>query len=205
MDGGPTTYGWQRRLRGNVSEEQIRLPLVVDHPAEILDKSYMRRFSRCPCQLHTRLVGSSVAFPVIASDTCTHEVLPCIATATGFRHDVIYCQRWSGCTTILAAAVIAPDNIPPGQLDLFIREMDVCTQPNDAGIRKAGGNRVNASLFPFGNKLGLGKQKQYNCPFYIAHTDRFIALVQDQDPAAKTGMGGVFGGKGHLNGASSRR
>lgn len=165
----------------------------------------MRGLSRRSCQLHSYFLGSPVALFVIASYTRTDEVLPRIATAPRFRHNVVHCQRRFCCTTILAAAAIATNNITPGQFDLLIGETDICTQPDDAGIRKGYGNCMDATLFPFGNKFGFGKQKQNNCPFYITNANWLIALIEYQDPAVETMRCEGFGMKGNLNWAPSCR
>lgn len=134
--------------------------------------------SRRSRQLHSYFLGSSIALFVIASYTRTDKVLPRITTAPRLRHNMVHCQRRFCCTTILATATITANNITPGQFDLLIRETDICTQPDDAGIRKGYGNCMDTTLFPFGNKFGFGKQKQNNCPFYITNANWFIALVE---------------------------
>ncbi len=87
-------------------------------------------------------------------------------------------------TAVLASAVVAPDNIPPRKLDLFVRQMNISHKADDAGVGQRGRDGMDPALFAFSDKLGLCKKQKNKSAFYIANAYGFVALIEYEYPPA---------------------
>lgn len=187
------------------SEEQIRLPLIVDNTAEILNKRHVCRLTRLACQFHTSFFWRTAAFFVITAYTRTHKVLPRITTASGLRHNMIDRQRRPTRTAVLTAAIIAPDNITPREFDSLIGQINICYQADDAGVGQRGRDSMDPALFAFSDKLGLCKKEENESAFNIANANRLIALVEHEHTPTERISSWAVGVIRRLRWASSRR
>ncbi len=90
--------------------KQIRLPVLINS-SDVLTQEYnMIGADRFFAERHSGIIGSEIAFFVIASQTSRDEILPGIFTTAGFGMDVIDGQPGSG-TAILAGMSVAAQNI----------------------------------------------------------------------------------------------
>lgn len=142
-----------------ILEEQIRFPLLVDCATKILDKGYVCWFSGRTSEFHARFIGGSVPFAIIAFNAGAYEVFPCVLAISGFGQHVVHRKGRACCAAVLATTVIPADNVAPRKLYLFVGKMDIGDEPDNAGIGKRSGYRVNTALFALGNKFGLCKEQ----------------------------------------------
>ena len=73
-----------------------------------------------------------IAFFIIAVLTCAHKIIPRISAAARFRDYVVNSQFMSLYAAILAAIIIAPQNIPSREFDFLVWHSDIAGKTYNA-------------------------------------------------------------------------
>ena len=111
--------------------EKIRLPVLIDSADVLPQEDHVVRTDGFFRERHAGIVGSKVAFFIIAAQTCRDEILPRIFAAAGFRMDVIDgkpCSR----SAVLTGMAVAAQNIFSRENNFLERYSDKMRQADDA-------------------------------------------------------------------------
>lgn len=136
-------------------------------------------------EFHVDLVECAVPFAVVAANTGADEVLPCVRSPSGFRNDVIDCQRWCALVAVGTAEVVATEDILSRQFHFLVRQLDIDREPYDAWIGIAVADGVDESVRTCRNHLCLAEPEEHDRLLDVANAQRLIVLVQDQYLAAE--------------------
>lgn len=107
--------------------KKIRLPGFIQIRYKLLEINYMMRLERLVQKRHISLFGSFVTFLIIASNTCCYQILPCIFSSSGARHNMINGQMVPA-SAILAFMPVPPHDIFPGKLDFPVWKVYIPSQ-----------------------------------------------------------------------------
>ena len=89
-------------------------------------------------------------------------------------------ERQISPSAVLTAVTVAAQHVFPRKDDLLVGDTDIEAKAHNAWKRDGHGDRVEQfSLLRF-DQLRLSEKEQHNRFSDIAHTHRFIVLVQDQ-------------------------
>ena len=142
------------------------LPAVVLVQAEI-DLNERPPFGpfRFANQMHARLLRRAIGLAGITLDTGADDIFPGGRPAPIARDDMIQVEVFAVETfaAILAGALVALENVMPGELDLFLGEMIVNDQQNHSRHPDPEGNRSHRfgvrfllrKAMPFAEIIGL--------------------------------------------------
>ena len=122
---------------------------------------------------------------VVASDAGCDEVLPCIFPAVCFRDDVVD-REWWGCrSTILAPVPVPANDIFPREDHALVRNAVILVKANNAGKWIVTRNCSDYSPIAFSYNFGFVEIQKNHCSLDVADGQGFIALIENQYPAAQ--------------------
>ncbi len=159
--------------------KQIRPPSAVRHPDQLADGGDGTGPARSAQQIDSCLFRRLIALEVVARQTGTHQILPCVPSVSGSGNHVVDCHWTLSGPTILAPVSIAFQDVFFGQRKLLGGNANVKPEAYDTGHRESVGNRSDIQIQRF-NDLCPPTKHENNSPPYVTHLDGFVTLVQDQ-------------------------
>ena len=135
---------------------------------------------RLTLKFHVRLLHRPITFAVITVDTSRNQVFPCFFTGAGFRKDMIDGKREISAQAILTSMTIAAQNILAREDDFLIRDVNVHTEPDDAGKLHRERNCPNLLAIVRLDEFSLTEVKQNDRLLDVTDTHRLIVLVEDE-------------------------
>lgn len=91
--------------------EQKRFPRIIRPAGMIFNEHYMIWLKGFHEEFHIGFFRSSVPLAVIADQTGSHQIFPCIFSATRLWNDMIYRKCYIAPAAIGALIAVAPENI----------------------------------------------------------------------------------------------
>jgi hypothetical protein len=172
-------------ISDHLVHKQIRLPPVVDRTNEMSNKHYVVRPNRFSHELHACFRGSTISFSVVAGYARTDQVLPRVGSSTSFRYNVVYREGFIGSSAVLAAMIVASQDVLARQYDLLVWHADIHRQAHDTweGHRSRHGTE-HLSIVRF-DQFSLSKPKEDDGFSYVTDTEWLVIVVQNEHLATE--------------------
>src|ERR1035437_5185736 len=169
----------------SVAKEKVRAPALVAVVAQIRCEDGVHvtaRLHGSVRQPELRLVEQIAALAVVARLAGGDQVVPRVGPASMPRHDVVQGEVVGLPAAVLAGVRVTVEDLPARQLDAGPRPAGLVLKA-DHGRRAVVDPRRPDHLVVVREHLCSLAEHQPEGAWQIAHVERFIVLVQDQDDA----------------------
>ena len=125
-----------------------------------------------------RLVDFPAALAMIAVGAGCDHVCPDVGTAKVARKHVVNSEAAISAAAVLTCVVIAAEDLPPGESDVWPRPPDLHPQPDHRGPWDQFKNCVNVAS-PIDHHVGLTTKQEAHCATRRADVNGLEVRIQD--------------------------